>query len=308
MKLTVANRIFGGFGVISLLLIFIASLSFSKLQSISETTSAVNTVSIPALENSATLQSEFVKMSKISLQAFYADEVKTVASLENAFAIERDAYDAAAKNLQAVVAKEPELAANFKKVENTYNEFTPTSNNLFTKLKESLTLRDKIASKLSDLEGNADDSASLILDFSDTRDVSRRFPKSAEAAAVLETSMNSLVSTVVDLSRTNAANTSETLSNEIKNRMADISSKMEVINQEAGESVSMVADLNEKIVAINDLLNGSDGILPLKAQRITASADAATLLATAESQTTEASAALTEVTDQGAHRSWPYSN
>ncbi len=295
MKLTVANRIFGGFGVISLLLIAIAGLSYSNLSSISDTTSAVNTVSIPALENSATLQSEFVKMSKISLQAFYADEVKTVSSLESAFAIERDAYDAAAKNLQTVVAQEPELAASFKKVAATYTEFTPTSSKLFSKLKESLTLRDKIASQLSDLESNADDSASLILDFSDTRDVARRFPKSAEAATVLETSMNSLVSTVVDLTRTNAANTSETLSNEIKNRMADIVSKMEVMNQEAGASVSMVADLNEKIVAINELLNGADGILPLKAQRIAASAEAATLLATAETQTTEASTALTEL-------------
>jgi methyl-accepting chemotaxis protein len=295
MKLTVANRIFGGFGVISLLLIAIAGLSYSNLSSISDTTSAVNTVSIPALENSATLQSEFVKMSKISLQAFYADEVKTVSSLESAFAIERDAYDAAAKNLQTVVAQEPELAASFKKVAATYTEFTPTSSKLFSKLKESLTLRDKIASQLSDLESNADDSASLILDFSDTRDVARRFPKSTEAATVLETSMNSLVSTVVDLTRTNAANTSETLSNEIKNRIADIVSKMEVMNQEAGASVSMVADLNEKIVAINELLNGADGILPLKAQRIAASAEAATLLATAETQTTEASSALTEL-------------
>ncbi len=295
MKLTVANRIFGGFGVISLLLILIAGLSYSNLSGISDSTSAVNTVSIPALENSATLQSEFVKMGKISLQAFYADEVKTVSNLETAFNAERDAYNAAAKNLQAVVAKEPELAASFKKAENTYNEFTETSNKLFAKLKESLTLRDQIASKLSDLESNADDSASLILDFSDTRDVSRRFPKSSEAAGILETSMNSLVSTVVDLSRTNAANTSETLTNEIKNRMTDITSKMAVINKEAGASVSMVADLNEKIVAIDDLLNGADGILPLKAQRITASADAATLLATAETQTTEASAALNEL-------------
>ena len=57
----------------------------------------------------------------------------------------------------------------------------------------------------------------------------------------------------------------------------------------------MVADLNEKIVAINELLNGADGILPLKAQRIAASAEAATLLATAETQTTEASTALTEL-------------
>ena len=136
MKLTVANRIFGGFGVISLLLIAIAGLSYSNLSSISDTTSAVNTVSIPALENSATLQSEFVKMSKISLQAFYADEVKTVSSLESAFAIERDAYDAAAKNLQTVVAQEPELAASFKKVAATYTEFTPTSSKLFSKLKK----------------------------------------------------------------------------------------------------------------------------------------------------------------------------
>ncbi len=295
MKLTVANRIFGGFGVISLLLVAIAGLSYSNLSNISDTTSAVNTVSIPALENSATLKSEFVIMSKISLQAFYADEVKTITNLESAFAVERDAYDAAAKNLQAVVAKEPELTASFKKVAATYSDFMPTSTQLFAKLKESLTLRDSIAGKLSDLESNADDSASLILDFSDVRDVNRRFPKAAEAASVLETSMNSLVSTVVDLSRTNAANTSETLSNEIKNRIADIVGKMDIIEKEAGSTVDMVADLKEKIVAIDELLNGADGILALKAQRISASADATALLAKVESQTAEASTALSEL-------------
>ncbi len=295
MKLTVALRIIGGFGVISVLLLIIGLTSYSSLNNISDSTSQVNTISIPALENSATLKSEFVIMSKITLQAFYTDEVKKITAFETAFAVEKDAYDAAAKNLQSVVGNEPVLAASFKDVTGQYDEFIPTSNNLFSQLKKSLSLRDSINSKLSDLESNADDSASLILDFSDVRDVSRRFPKAAEAASVLETSMNSMVSTVVDLTRTNAANTSETLSNEIKNRMTDIVAKMEIIKAEAGGAVDMVADLDEKITTINELLTAEDGILALKSNKLAAEASAAKLLATAEQQTTDASAALSKL-------------
>ena len=292
MKLTVALRIIGGFGVISVLLLIIGLTSYFRLNDISDSTSQVNTISIPALENSATLKSEFVIMSKITLQAFYTDEVKKITAFEAAFATEKNAYDAASKNLQAVLSNEPVLASSYKEVAAQYNEFIPTSTKLFAELKKSLSLRDEINSKLSDLESNADDAASLILDFSDVRDVSRRFPKSAEAASVLETSMNSMVSTVVDLTRTNAANTSETLSNEVKNRMIDIIAKMEVIKAEAGSSIDMVAELDEKISAINEQLTSADGILELKANKLKAEASATTLLATAEQQTIDASAAL----------------
>ncbi len=292
MKLTVALRIIGGFGVISVLLLIIGLTSYFRLNDISDSTSQVNTISIPALENSATLKSEFVIMSKITLQAFYTDEVKKITAFEAAFATEKNAYDAASKNLQAILSNEPVLASSYKEVAAQYNEFIPTSTKLFAELKKSLSLRDEINSKLGDLESNADDAASLILDFSDVRDVSRRFPKSAEAASILETSMNSMVSTVVDLTRTNAANTSETLSNEVKNRMTDIIAKMEVIKAEAGASVEMVAELDEKISAINEQLTSADGILELKANKLKAEASATTLLATAEQQTIEASAAL----------------
>ena len=104
-----------------------------------------------------------------------------------------------------------------------------------------------------------------------------------------------MVSTVVDLTRTNAANTSETLSNEIKNRMTDIVAKMEIIKAEAGGAVDMVADLDEKISTINELLTAEDGILALKSNKLAAEASATKLLATAEQQTTDASAALSKL-------------
>lgn len=295
MKLTVALRIIGGFGGISLLLAAIGILSVYKLNSISDSTSQVNTVSIPALENSATLQSEFVKMSKITLQAFFTEDLKKIAELESSFATEQALYDKAATNMQQVTAKEDSLASSYKQTIEAYDAFAPAATKLFADLKKSLTLRDDISSKLSDLESNSDDAASLILDFSDVRDVKVRFPKSAEAASNLETAMNALVSTVVDLTRTNQANISETLSNEIRNRMTDINSKVATIKTETKGNVSLVADLEEKAAAIDELLNGSDGILPLKAQRIAASASAEKQLAAVEQQTMAALNALNEL-------------
>ncbi|MBU2222574.1 MAG: MCP four helix bundle domain-containing protein, partial [Gammaproteobacteria bacterium] len=178
MKLTVAMRIVGGFSAILILLLFLGGTSYYSLSEISDSTNQVNSISIPALENSAALQSEFVKMSKISLQAFYSEEVKDVVKLENDFNLEKSQYDTAAKTLQGVVSAEPALAASFKQLSAEYDEFGTASNALFTDLKKSLTLRDQMNSKLSDLEGSSDDAASLILDFSDIREASRRFPKS----------------------------------------------------------------------------------------------------------------------------------
>lgn len=282
MKLTVALRIIGGFGVISLLLLVIGITSYMSLNSINASTTQVNEISIPALENSAVLQSEFVKMSKVSLQAFYAGEVKQVKELEALFAVEQQLYDTAAKALQTVVAEEETLEKSFKDVSASYAEFTPISKKLFVELDKSLTLRDQINSQLSDVELNSDDSASLLLDFSDVRDVTRRFPEASKAATELETGLNTLVSIVVDLTRTTSATTAETISNEITSRLDSVNKQMATIKTEAGASVDMVADLDEKIVAINDLLAGEQGILTLKAQMLAASTEAQKLLEQAE--------------------------
>lgn len=295
MKLTVALRIVGGFGVISLLLLFIGITSYNRLSTIRDSTSLVNTISIPALENSAVLKSEFVKMSKISQQAFYANEVQQVKDLETQFAAEKVLYNAAATSLQTIVAEEPELANTFKAISSTYAEFIPKSDELFKQLSLALSLRDQLNDQLSELESTADDSTSLILDFSDIRDVSRRFPKAYAASTEMETNLNSLVSTLVDLSRTPSTATADTLGNEVRNRIAEITEKMTIITDEAGSSVEMIVELEEKIQSINSLISGNDGILNLKRQQLAATASATSLLATTEQQTASALTSLNEL-------------
>ena len=292
MKLTVALRIIGGFGVISLLLLIIGFTSYNRLNTISNATTEVNNVSIPALENSALMKSEFVIMSKLSLQAFNASEISEINRLKSQFATEQQIYEKAAANLHNAVKDEASLKAAAASATDAYNEYAPVSHQLFEQLNTGLTLRDSIDSKLSELEMHADDMASLILDFTDIRDVQRRFPRSYQAATSIETGINTLVSNVVDLNRTVSDTTATTISNEIAFRLKDLSEQFATIKAEAGNTVTLVADLEEKVAAINDLLQGNTGIPALKAERLANSAKATTMLAALEQQTTDAIAVL----------------
>lgn len=298
MKLTVALRVIGGFGIISLLLLIIGITAYGSLSNISESTAEVNQISIPALENSAAMQSEFVIMSKLSLQAFNADSLSEIERLRKQFSNEQQSYQQASERLMNAVQEEMTLKAAAGEVNQAYSSFIPVSTKLFDELKNNLALRDTIDNKLSELEGHADDMASLILDFTDVRDVQRRFPRSYQAATSIETGINTLISNVVDLNRTLSDTTANTISNEIAFRLKDLNDQFAVIKTETAGQVSLVSELDEKVSAINESLDGSQGIPALKLKRLQSTADATTLLASAEQQTASGMASLAGLLSQ----------
>ena len=298
MKLTVALRVIGGFGIISLLLLIIGITAYGSLSNISESTAEVNQISIPALENSAAMQSEFVIMSKLSLQAFNAASLPEIEQLRKQFSNEQQTYQQASERLMNAVQEEVTLKAAAVEVNQAYSSFIPVSTKLFEELKNNLTLRDTIDNKLSELEGHADDMASLILDFTDVRDVQRRFPRSYQAATSIETGINTLISNVVDLNRTLSDTTANTISNEIAFRLKELNDQFAVIKTETADQVSLVTELEDKVSAINASLDGSQGIPALKLKRLQSSADATTLLASAEQQTASGMASLAGLLSQ----------
>ncbi|MDX1537008.1 methyl-accepting chemotaxis protein [Arsukibacterium sp.] len=285
MKLTVALRVMGGFAIISLLLLFIGVTAYISLNNISNATTEVNEVSIPALENSATMKTEFVTMSRASLQGFYADSLERTAAVNQRFAEEKAIYDRAANALRQVIEQHPDLKAGAEQVSETYSRFIEASTNLQRRLDSNIRLRTTIASKISDLEFSADDMASLILDFTDVRDVQRRFPKAYQAATQIETGINTLINNVIDLNRTETDTTVATVSNEIAFRLQELRDQVAIIQQEAGNAVPLTADIAEKVQQISAFLEGSDGIPALKVQLLAGIKDAEAQLATANQLT-----------------------
>jgi len=284
MKLTVKLRVVGGFSIITLLLLFIGLTAYTQLSSISESTAEVNTISIPALENSALMKSEFVLMSKISLQAFNAQEQSQITALRQQFNTEQQAYQTAASQLNTAVQQQQTLAGAAQQVNLAYDAFIPLSNQLFEQLEQNLRSQNEIDDKLSELEMTADDMAALLLDFTDISNVRNRFPQAYQAATQMETGINSLLSVVVDLNRTTNDSTATTISNDIAFRLQDLATQLAVMLREASQ-VPMPADLEEKLTIVNSLLDTNQGIPGTKAKLLAGKERANQLLLQADEQT-----------------------
>ncbi|WP_372625550.1 methyl-accepting chemotaxis protein [Arsukibacterium sp.] len=285
MKLTVALRVMGGFAIISLLLLFIGVTAYISLNNISNATTEVNEVSIPALQNSATMKTEFITMSRASLQGFYADTLEKTAVVNQRFAQEKVIYEKSADALRQAIAQHPELREGAEQVSETYRNFIEASTKLQRRLDSNIQLRSTITSKMGDLEFSADDMASLILDFTDVRDVQRRFPRAYEAATQIETGINTLINNVIDLNRTETDTTVATVSNEIAFRLQELREQVAIIQQQAGSAVTMTADIADKVQQISGYLEGADGIPALKVQLLAGTADAEAQLTTANQYT-----------------------
>lgn len=297
MKLTVKLRVIGGFSIISLLLIFIGITAYAQLNSISESTAEVNNVSIPALENSALMKSEFVLMSKISLQAYNAETREQIAALRQQFTTEQTAYQGAATQLNQAVQQQETLRSAAQQVNAAYDAFIPLSNQLFEQLDSNVALQQRINSSMDELEGIADDMASLLLDFSDISNVRSRFPQASQAATQMETGINSLISVVVDLNRTANDSTAATIGNDIAFRLQDLNNQLNVMLSEAAQ-VAIPAELSEKLTQVSDILNANEGIPALKTQLLQGKARAAQLLQQADEQTSLALTRLDSLLNQ----------
>lgn len=297
MKLTVKLRVIGGFSIISLLLIIIGITAYAQLSSISKSTAEVNNVSIPALENSALMKSEFVLMSKISLQAHNTETREQIATLRQQFANEQNAYQTAATQLNQAVQQQQTLRSAAQQVNAAYDAFIPLSNQLFAQLDSNITTQLNITNKMDELEATADDMASLLLDFSDISNVRTRFPRAYQAATQMETSINSLISAVVDLNRTTNDSTAATISNDIAFRLQDLNNQLEIMQAEAAQ-IAISAELAEKMLIVSDALHATQGIPALKTQLLQGKAQADQLLQQADEQTSLALSRLDSLLNQ----------
>lgn len=284
MKLTVKLRVVGGFSIISLLLIIIGITAYAQLSSISRSTAEVNNVSIPALENSALMKSEFVLMSKISLQAHTAETREQIATLKQQFANEQNAYQVASSQLNQAVQQQKTLQSAAQQVQVAYDAFIPLSNQLFDQLDTNVATQVKITNSMDELEGIADDMASLLLDFSDISNIRNRFPAAYQAATQMETGINSLISAVVDLNRTNIESTAATISNDIAFRLQDLNNQLAIMLSEAAQ-IAITDELAEKMGSVSASLNANQGIPALKMQLLQGKTKADQLLQQADEQT-----------------------
>jgi methyl-accepting chemotaxis protein len=164
MNLTVSQRIWFGFVFITLLLILIGLNSLGKISNINGSAQQVNQLSLPALEESSTLQVEFTLMSKHALQIFYSETVQELDTLKNKYQQAQQRYSTSSDKLSNVVRDSADLSQTSKQINTTYQDFLKHVNLLQQEKRSVLSIHANLKEQLSTLETAAEDASTAVLD------------------------------------------------------------------------------------------------------------------------------------------------
>ncbi|QLE08422.1 methyl-accepting chemotaxis protein [Pseudoalteromonas shioyasakiensis] len=299
MNLTVRQRIWGGFIVITLLLLFIGGNSLIRITNIDQSTQRVNQLSLPALDKSYELQVEFILMSKSAQASFYTTSQDELAALRKNFNEQKKRYDNSYQDLQQVVSNDPKLKQSSQEVEQTYKRFAKSVDNLFEDKQTQLELNKTLRTQLENIEISAEDANSVVLDIIDIDGLEENHSRAYQAANNMENNFQSVVTNSTDMLTVKTLNTLDIIKNEQTYYLEEVERSLGLIRPAIiDNNADLYNDLNGYFESLADNVRGNNSLSANKKRLIDAIAQTQSELANAEKSTTEALKQLKELVDQ----------
>lgn len=299
MNLTVRQRIWGGFIVITLLLLFIGGNSLVKITNIDQSTQRVNQLSLPALDKSYELQVEFILMSKSAQASFHTSSQDDLTILKKSFIEQKKRYDNSYQELQQIVSNDPKLKQSSQQVEQTYERFAKSVDNLFADKQTQLELNKTLRTQLENIEISAEDANSVVLDIIDIDGLEENHSRAYQAANNMENNFQSVVTNSTDMLTVKTLNTLDIVKNEQVYYLEEVERSLGLIRPAIIESnADLYNDLNDYFESLASNVSGNNSLSANKKRLIDAIAQTEAELANAEKSTSEALKQLKELVDQ----------
>lgn len=299
MNLTVANRVRGGFAIISILMIVIIISSMSSLGSIDTATEESNQLAIPTLQGSNNLKVSFLEMGRLTFEAFYEEQESELDTKLQGFETSKSNFEKELGLLKTVVSKEAGLSGTLSSVEGLFSQYNENVGNMFENRKTDLQLGAALDDIVVDVEDNSDDASTLILDFSDLDAVqaNSRLRQAAEIGGNLETSLLSLLTVSADYIKTENLTRAQTIGNEVELVVSQIASQLAEMQQIAGDrdSSGTLDEISEMVNSVISSVNASSGLLATQVERLNRQIAAQQALTASEQNIVEAAAELNKL-------------
>ncbi|MDK1311652.1 methyl-accepting chemotaxis protein [Pseudoalteromonas ardens] len=299
MNLTVSQRIWGGFIIITLLLLMIGGNSLLRIANIDNSTRLVNSLSLPALDSSAALQIEFTQMSKLAQGSYFTQSPDELNSLKAKFNERQQAFNKTFSELGAVVDQDPGLAQSKRQVESSFNQFSTSVQDLLSNKARELMLVKTLKQQLEDTEMAAEDATTVVLDILDLDGLQDTDSRAYQAATKLENLFSSAVTTSTDMMTIKERNTLDIVDKEQAYVLEELERNMSLMTATVAQLDStLVDDLQQYYDDLLTQLKGSDSISGNVGQLIAARQTTRTELDTAEATTNTALKQLGELVAQ----------
>ena len=272
MNLTVKARVILGFFTISVLLLIISGVSLVNLRSLQNDVGEVNTVAVPTVIGSNTLKASFLNMGRLVFEAYVSDELSTVNEKQTQFEEASQNFTNAYSALASTVKNDPKLSAALQNVNGISQEYLATVNGLYASHNSYLSRRNDVEDRLMDVEDNADDASTYLLDFSDLREVqsNANLRRASELGGELETRLLTLITVTSDYMKTQTLVRADTLGNEVKFAVDAIREQLDAMLSAANgqDSSGTLEEVESLVNDAIDAVTGSDGVVQLHVSRL----------------------------------------
>lgn len=289
-------RVIGGFALISVLLLVIGVSSLLNFNSIDSATEEVNTLAIPTLNASNQLKISFLNMGRLTVAGFYETEPDVLDTQFENLKTSKANFESEVAIIKGKVSKDPILSGALQNVDGIYQQYSTNVEAMFESRKAYLDYGTQLDEIVGNVEDNADDSSTLLLDFSDLDSVQEnaQLRQAAEVGSKLETSLLSLLTVSADYIKTQNLVRADTIGNEVELVIGQVSDQLAQMQSLAGDrdDSGTLQEITNLVNSVISSVTASDGLLNTQVTRLNKQIQASEALTASEANIQEAIAEL----------------
>ncbi|GIU45274.1 methyl-accepting chemotaxis protein [Shewanella colwelliana] len=302
MKLNVATRVIGGFGVVTLLLIILGVASLITNDNIKSSTLVLQDLSLPALEVSNHLTQNIALQEKQLLVAYHSKLSSELPKIQNQFGDHANGFLTQLDKLSGIIQGHQQgLGKQISSLRTHYQAFNDNSLKMMKAREQSLITQEALIDQLDELEIAADDTASLLLDLIDletSEDPTER--EIAATASNIDNSFSTIITSSYDLVNAKDKSKAETITKELDYILSEAKNKLEYVSRhwEGVIDQDMLDSVNEEAAKVFNMLYGPNAIQARKAKQITLNVTATNLLNQVEDNVTDVNQDMDNLTKE----------
>ncbi|WP_372941819.1 methyl-accepting chemotaxis protein [Shewanella sp.] len=296
MKINVATRVIGGFGVVTLLIVFLGVVTLLSNNSIKDGATILKTISLPALETTSVLNENLNTQQIEALVAYYSTHSSNIPTIEKRLSDLNSRFENDLTNLSDLVSQQTQLTVPLKALTQSYNAYHISANNMLNERQDALSLQEKLNDMRSDLENAADDSSSILLDIIDLETSEDATERSlAASASLVDGTFINIITTIYDLVAATEQSKYDLIIKELDYMVSEATGKLDYIHRQGSGVVSdsTLEDLTAESAKVFALLEGNNSIINLKQQQLTHSFAATKQLAQTQSAAKDVNSKMT---------------
>ncbi|MGE6649429.1 methyl-accepting chemotaxis protein [Shewanella colwelliana] len=302
MKLNVATRVIGGFGVVTLLLIILGVASLVTNDNIKSSTLVLQELSLPALKVSNHLTQNIALQEKQLLVAYHSKRSSELPKIQNQFGDHANGFLTQLDKLSGIIQGHQQgLGKQISSLRTHYQAFNDNSLKMMKAREQSLITQEALIDQLDELEMAADDTASLLLDLIDletSEDPTER--EIAATASNIDNSFSTIITSSYDLVNAKDKSKAETITKELDYILSEAKNKLEYVSRhwEGVIDQDMLDSVNDEAAKVFNMLYGPNAIQARKAKQITLNVTATNLLNQVEDNVTDVNQGMDNLTKE----------